>query len=806
MTSHAPRALRGLAFGLVAGALYLSAGPLASPQLKALKAQEPQRAARSLAVAQQASARLGLPAGTSLSIRKASTTAEGRTIVRMDQTLNGVRVYGAGTNAQVDAEGAVRLVAQRLLPAPLPAGSPRLTPDQALVIAKAHLGLKGQTLPPTVEQVVFPSSLTGGLAVTWDATQKRLVLDRAASITAKAPSAPTVWAYEVGLGTWNAEDGITGAHLVVDATTGTVLRKQSDIHRQAAPGVAHKGTGRSQYRGDVALDMMKADDGTYALRDLTRGSLPHPLFSNYYGIDITGIFTMYEGHEGGSPWSPNWGENFWFEGNATDTWGDGQAFLGYPNEGTVNGQTAGVDAHHGLAVTWDLYKNVFGRDGIDGQGTTPLAQVHVRDPWTGQVMENAFWGSWQYGMFFGDGTRTEDRALQDSDGNPIVIPGNPGGMTSLTELTITAHELSHGLMWETAALSYGGEPGGMNEASSDIFGALAEAYATRPAGADAAIPNTGATWMIGHQCASTPLRHMKKPSKDYFSADAWYQGLSWLDVHFSSGPLNRWFYFLAQGASASGADEAYSPYLPGGMTGIGNDKAGRIWFKALAEGYLMAQDTYHTAAAGVLSAATDLYGADSAEVSAVKQAYRAINVQIEGEPLLTRVSFPVLHTDGWAGANPGSIMSKANILPMGVTVPLQATVLNNSDTRVTWKVGGHLGDFDSPIPVQNTGWGVINADGTWTTPHKLGWCSLTAVSAADPLQFAQGLAQVINLDCDDDAEQDAVDMARTALSYWMPYSLKPNDSPYGGPWVEDMDADFFQIAIRAAWGVPKSQE
>ena len=45
------------------------------------------------------------------------------------------------------------------------------------------------------------------------------------------------------------------------------------------------------------------------------------------------------------------------------------------------------------------------------------------------------------------------------------------------------------------------------------------------------------------------LRYMYKPSKDGSSPNAWTSTIGNLDVHYSSGPHNRMFYFLSQGSS-----------------------------------------------------------------------------------------------------------------------------------------------------------------------------------------------------------------------------------------------------------------
>src|SRR5207244_3097481 len=91
---------------------------------------------------------------------------------------------------------------------------------------------------------------------------------------------------------------------------------------------------------------------------------------------------------------------------------------------------------------------------------------------------------------------------------------------------------------------------------------------------------------------------------------------------------NRMFYFLSQGSNASSSSEMYSQYLtksPAAMTGIGNDHAWRIWFKANTTKFTAATN-YADARSKVLAAAQELYGVNSKEAIAVQRAYAAINV------------------------------------------------------------------------------------------------------------------------------------------------------------------------------------
>jgi Zn-dependent metalloprotease len=61
------------------------------------------------------------------------------------------------------------------------------------------------------------------------------------------------------------------------------------------------------------------------------------------------------------------------------------------------------------------------------------------------------------------------------------------------------------------------------------------------------------------------------------------------------------------------------------MTGVGLDKAYRIWFKANTT-LFTSSTNYADARAKMIEAAGELYGKSSRELVAVKRAYAAINV------------------------------------------------------------------------------------------------------------------------------------------------------------------------------------
>ena len=172
--------------------------------------------------------------------------------------------------------------------------------------------------------------------------------------------------------------------------------------------------------------------------------------------------------------------------------------------------------------------------------------------------------------------------LYFSDQCMCITYGDGTKLQTLTALDVAAHEFAHGVCMTSAGLIYKKESGGLNEANSDIMGAMAEFYMRGANGKGSVIPDTGGTWTQGEQI-TTPafplkMRFLYKPSKDGKSADAWSPTLQNLNVHYSSGPMNRAFYFLSLGATKTG--ETSSSFLPQGMSGIGNDKAARIWYHA----------------------------------------------------------------------------------------------------------------------------------------------------------------------------------------------------------------------------------
>jgi Zn-dependent metalloprotease len=288
--------------------------------------------------------------------------------------------------------------------------------------------------------------------------------------------------------------------------------------------------------------------------------------------------------------------------HSTNTWGDGKQFVDGGSTTSANGQTAAVNAMWGLMNTYDMLKNTLGWQSLDGHNTATYIAAHVNTAY-----DNAYYSDACKCMFIGDGST----------------------FNSLGAIDVIGHEMGHGVTAATSDLIYFGESGGLNESSSDINGEVVEAYA-RAGGTGDTVPNVGNDWVMGKEISKTgtPLRWMYKPAKDNRSPDAWSNALKRLDVHYGSGPNNRMFYFLSQGSQSARDSDYFSKYLtksPAAMTGIGTDKAYRIWFKAASTKFT-ASTNYRDARDKMLAAAQELYGMGSAEANAVRRAYAAINV------------------------------------------------------------------------------------------------------------------------------------------------------------------------------------
>ncbi len=235
--------------------------------------------------------------------------------------------------------------------------------------------------------------------------------------------------------------------------------------------------------------------------------------------------------------------------------------------------------HSHTGTVYDYYKNRHNRDSYNNAGATLISTGHYNRNYV-----NAYWNGSQ--MVYGDGDGVQS--------GPLCV------------LDVVGHELTHAVTERTAGLIYQNQSGALNEAMSDIFGSFIEKYKDDVQGTNQF------DWLIGEDCwtpktAGDALRYMDNPARgqqpDKMSSPYYYTGTGDNGgVHYNSGVPNH---------------AAYRMVAIHGMSFVDAEK---IHYRALTN-YLTSSSNFVAARLALTQAATDLFGAASSQVSAVKAAY-----------------------------------------------------------------------------------------------------------------------------------------------------------------------------------------
>lgn len=244
------------------------------------------------------------------------------------------------------------------------------------------------------------------------------------------------------------------------------------------------------------------------------------------------------------------------------------------------------EAYDGLGDTYKLFWDVFDRDSIDDNGMELRGIVHY-----GVGYDNAFWNGQQ--MVFGDGRLFKRLTLS---------------------LDVIGHELQHGVTEHESGLLYQDQSGALNESLSDVFGSLVKQYKLQQS-VDAA------DWLIGVDIVGPTfpgraLRDMANPGTawerdpqpghmDDFVVTMEDNG----GVHINSGIPNKAFHTLAVG-----------------LGGYGWADAGAIWYEALLHYRLQPDASFRSFARLTRVVARRMFGRDSAQAVAVRDAWRSVGV------------------------------------------------------------------------------------------------------------------------------------------------------------------------------------
>ncbi|NJK96328.1 MAG: PKD domain-containing protein [Bacteroidales bacterium] len=247
---------------------------------------------------------------------------------------------------------------------------------------------------------------------------------------------------------------------------------------------------------------------------------------------------------------------------------------------------AAVSAHYNALHAYKYLKNTFNRNSINGGGGSIISFINVAEE-DGASMENAFWNG--KAAFYGNG---------GDYFKPLA-----------GALDVSAHELGHGVIGNTANLEYEGQSGAINEAYADNFGSMAERK----------------NWYIGEDVTKTTfiptgrLRDMSDPHNGGSSLNdpGWqpkhmsevYTGSSDNGgVHVNSGIVNYAYYLYA--------------------TAVTREKAEKVFYRALTS-YLNRFSQFIDLRQAIVQSATDLYGENSNEVTKANEAFDTVGIYKE---------------------------------------------------------------------------------------------------------------------------------------------------------------------------------
>ncbi len=306
--------------------------------------------------------------------------------------------------------------------------------------------------------------------------------------------------------------------------------------------------------------------------------------SNFFMIDASR--TMFKGNQSVLPDEPV-GAIWTLDGlNASPQQSNFQVV--HASNTTNNWKNLEVSAHYNGGEAYEYFRQTFNRNSINGNGGNILSIINVTDE-NDNDMDNAFWNG--AAMFYGNGNVAFNAPLAKA-------------------LDVAGHEMSHGVIQNTANLEYVGQSGALNESYADIFGAmidrddwqLAEDVANPnffPSGAmrDMSNPNNGAS---GPTKPGWQPKHMN----EFQNLPNTPQGDNG-GVHVNSGIPNKAFFLLA--------------------TAIGKNKAEQIYYKALTD-YLVKSSQFVDMRNAAELAARDIHGAESTEVIAVRNAFAGVGI------------------------------------------------------------------------------------------------------------------------------------------------------------------------------------
>ena len=248
-----------------------------------------------------------------------------------------------------------------------------------------------------------------------------------------------------------------------------------------------------------------------------------------------------------------------------------------------------VSAQYNCATAYLYYLNTHGRNSINGKGGNVDSYINVTDQ--GNGMDNAYWNG--EAMYYGNGDK-------------YFYPLAQG-------LDVAGHEISHGVIQNTANLNYQDESGALNESMADVFGSFIDR----------------ANWTIGENVIKNTnafptgfLRDLSNPHNGGTQlGDGGYQPAIYSEIYKGTQDNG--------GVHINSGIPNYAYYLFASNSAVGKDKAEKIYYRALVN-YLVASSNFLDCRAAIEQCCKDLYPNDANILAAASNAFAQVGIGTGG--------------------------------------------------------------------------------------------------------------------------------------------------------------------------------
>jgi bacillolysin len=492
---------------------------------------------------QQNSKTLGIAKATEeFAIIATETEANGLSHYRIEQQYKGIPIYGSELVAH-GRNAEIELLNGYSFPTPKNLDiNPKVLADKAITFVKD--ALKGLSYER-------PLSFAEKSILKYDKPNCSLVI----YYPENEPDAAAHLAWQVDI----RPNFVERWQFIIDAKTASVLQKTNRTCTIDGPTTAS-----ARDLNSVTRSIKTYQKGTsYIMLDATREIYP------------TGTALDVENPQG----------SIWTIDAANTTPEDLKVRQVSSTNNTWSNATA-VSAHYNGGEAYNYFFKTHGRRSLNGKSGSIISIINIteEDTRTGAAlqMDNAFWN----GEFIGYG-----------NGKDVFRPLAAG-------LDVAGHEMTHGVIENTANLVYQGQSGAINESMADVFGVL--------------IDRQDGDFVLGEDIMKNGkpfLRSLADPNKGDQPAHMNERYTGSEDnggVHINSGIPNRAFYLFV--TALSGSEE------------LKKQKAEKVYYRALTK-YLTRSSKFTDLRAAVVQSCTDLSAEVGAEaVTAANNAFNSVGI------------------------------------------------------------------------------------------------------------------------------------------------------------------------------------